>query len=46
MGKTFRKTKSSDRLRKEAQLQEKASEFNISPKIIEIDTVSKYKNSM
>ena len=40
--KTFRKTKSSDRLRKEAQLQEKASEFNISPKIIEIDTVSKY----
>ena len=40
--KTFKKTKSSDRLRKEAYLQEKASEFNITPKIIEIDTISKY----
>lgn len=40
--KTFKKFKSSERLRKEAFLQEKASEFNIAPKIIEIDTVSKY----
>jgi tRNA A-37 threonylcarbamoyl transferase component Bud32 len=40
--KTFKKTKSSNRLRKEAYLQEKASEFNITPKIIEIDTISKY----
>ena len=40
--KTFKKTKSSDKLRKEASLQEKVSEFNISPKVIEIDTISKY----
>ena len=40
--KTFKKIKSSERLKKEAFLQEKASEFNIAPKIIEIDTVSKY----
>jgi len=40
--KTFKKTKSSDRLRLEAQLQEKASIFDICPKIIDIDTVSKY----
>ena len=40
--KTFRKTKSSDRLKKEVELQKMASEFNISPKVIEIDTVSKY----
>ena len=40
--KTFKKNKSSDKLRKEARFQEIASEYNISPKIIEIDTVSKY----
>jgi tRNA A-37 threonylcarbamoyl transferase component Bud32 len=40
--KTFKKNKSSNRLRNEARLQEIASNYNISPKIIEIDTVSKY----
>jgi tRNA A-37 threonylcarbamoyl transferase component Bud32 len=40
--KTFKKTKSSARLRLEAQLQEKASVFDICPKIIDIDTVSKF----
>ena len=40
--KTFRKTKSSTRLRLEAELQEKASILGIAPKVVEIDTVSKY----
>lgn len=40
--KTFKKNKSSSKLKKEAKLQEMASEQGISPKIIEIDTVSKY----
>ena len=40
--KTFKKTKSSDRIRKEADLQEKASKYGISPEVIEIDTISKY----
>jgi len=40
--KTFKKNKSSDKLRNEANLQEIASNYDISPKIIEIDTVSKY----
>jgi serine/threonine protein kinase len=40
--KTFKKTKSSDKIRKEAKLQELASELGIAPKVIEIDTVSKY----
>lgn len=40
--KTFRKTKSSSRLRLEATLQEKAASVGISPQVIEIDTVSKY----
>jgi len=40
--KTFKKKKSSERLRHEADLQQIASEFGIAPKVIEIDTVSKY----
>jgi len=40
--KTFRKTKSSSKLRLEAELQKKAAELQVSPKVIEIDTVSKY----
>ena len=40
--KTFKKTKSSDKLRLEADLQDKASNFGICPKLIDIDTVSKY----
>ena len=40
--KTFKKTKSSDRLRQEADLQQIASQFGIAPKVIDIDTVSKY----
>lgn len=40
--KTFKKTKSSLKLKKEAKLQEMASEYGIAPKVIEIDTVSKY----
>ena len=39
--KTFKSSKSSDRLKKEAQLQCIASEHNIAPKVIEIDTVKK-----
>lgn len=39
--KTFKSNKSSDKLRKEAELQCMASEFNIAPKVIEIDTVKK-----
>ena len=40
--KTFKKTKSSDKIRKEAELQNKASMFKIAPKVIDIDTISKY----
>lgn len=40
--KTFRKTKASSTLIKEAQLQKIASSFNISPKVIEINTEAKY----
>ena len=40
--KNFRKNKSSDKIRKETELQKKAFEYDISPEIIEIDTVSKY----
>ena len=40
--KTFKKTKSSCKLRLEAELQEMASKFGISPEVFEIDTVSKY----
>ena len=40
--KTFKKTKSSNKIRKETELQQKVSEYDIAPKIIEIDTVSKY----
>jgi len=40
--KTFKKSKSSSKLKKEAKLQEMASEYGVAPKIIEIDTVSKY----
>lgn len=40
--KTFKKTKSSDKLKLEAQLQQQASLLGIAPKVIEIDTVSKY----
>jgi tRNA A-37 threonylcarbamoyl transferase component Bud32 len=40
--KTFRKQKSSSKLRKEAELQKLASDVGISPNIIDIDTVSKY----
>jgi tRNA A-37 threonylcarbamoyl transferase component Bud32 len=40
--KTFKKTKSSERLKQEAELQDMASKFGIAPKVIEIDTVSKY----
>ena len=40
--KTFKKNKSSLKLKKEAKLQDMASEYGISPKVIEIDTVSKY----
>lgn len=40
--KTFRKQKSSQKLRQEAHLQQLASNVGVSPNIIEIDTVSKY----
>lgn len=40
--KTFRKQKSSAMLRKEAELQSMAAEVGASPKVIDIDTVSKY----
>jgi tRNA A-37 threonylcarbamoyl transferase component Bud32 len=39
--KTFKKYKSSEQLKKEAELQSLASEYGISPKVIEIDTVKK-----
>jgi tRNA A-37 threonylcarbamoyl transferase component Bud32 len=40
--KTFRKTKSSNTLKKEYKLQKKASKVGISPCVYEYDTVSKY----
>ena len=40
--KTFRKSKSSATLRKEAELQKMASDQGVSPNVIDIDTVSKY----
>jgi len=40
--KTFKKTTSSDKLKKEAKLQQKAYEFGIAPKVYEVDTISKY----
>ena len=40
--KTFKKTKSSDTLKKEAMLQQKAADFGLAPKVIDTDTVSKY----
>jgi predicted Ser/Thr protein kinase len=40
--KTFRKQKSSMTLRKEAELQNMAAELGASPKVVDIDTVSKY----
>ena len=40
--KTFRKQKSSSKLRKEAELQKIASSTGASPAVIDIDTVSKY----
>ena len=40
--KTFRKQKSSKTLRREAELQQIAASAGISPKVIDIDTVSKY----
>ena len=40
--KTFRPTKSSKKLRKEYELQEKAAIAGISPKVYDYDTVSKY----
>jgi tRNA A-37 threonylcarbamoyl transferase component Bud32 len=40
--KTFKKTKSSNTLEKEAYLQQKAAEHGLSPKVIDTDTVSKY----
>ena len=40
--KTFRKTKSSQTLKKEYKLQKKAGKAGIAPKVIDYDTVSKY----
>tara|TARA_Y100000389_G_scaffold181861_1_gene197955 strand:- start:2385 stop:3116 length:732 start_codon:yes stop_codon:yes gene_type:complete len=40
--KTFRKMKSSKTLQKEAELQNMAAEVGVSPKVIDVDTVSKY----
>lgn len=40
--KTFRPTKSSDRLKREYTLQKKASKYNICPRVVDYDTVSKY----
>ena len=40
--KTFRKRKSSTTLKKEAKLQSKASKYNICPRVIDVDVVSKY----
>lgn len=40
--KTFKKTKSADRIYREAELQKKAAEFGVSPKVIDVDTVVNY----
>ena len=40
--KTFRKTKSSAKLEKEVELQEKMAKLGVAPKIIDYDVVSKY----
>lgn len=40
--KTFKKTKSSDRLQREAELQKMAADLDIAPQVIDVDTVSKY----
>lgn len=40
--KTFKQNKSSKNIKKEAFLQDKASEFDIAPKVIDVDTISKY----
>jgi tRNA A-37 threonylcarbamoyl transferase component Bud32 len=40
--KTFRKTKSSDRLRREYQLQERCASEGIAPQVYDYDTVEKY----
>lgn len=40
--KTFKKQKSSDKIRQEVKLQEQSYKVGISPRIIEFDTVSKY----
>lgn len=40
--KTFKQNKSSKNIKKEAFLQQKASEFDIAPKVIDVDTISKY----
>jgi predicted Ser/Thr protein kinase len=40
--KTFRKSKSSNTLKKEYYLQKQSSKFGIAPKVVEYDTVSKY----
>lgn len=40
--KTFRKQKSSATLRKEAELQKMAADYDIAPNVVDFDTVSKY----
>lgn len=40
--KTFKKSKSSERLLREAELQKMAADMDIAPRVIDIDTVSKY----
>ena len=40
--KTFKKSKSSDRIKKEAMLQDMASEYGIAPKIVDVDLEKKY----
>mgnify|MGYP002142260951 CR=1 FL=1 len=39
---TFKKTKSSDRIKREAILQDMAAEYGIAPKIIDVDLENKY----
>ena len=40
--KTFRKNKSSDKLKKEVEYQNRAYEVNASPKVLDYDTISKF----
>jgi tRNA A-37 threonylcarbamoyl transferase component Bud32 len=40
--KTFRKQKSSDKIRKEAELQKRAAEMGVAPEVYDVDTVGKY----